>query len=139
MKKVFLDTNVILDFVTRRDGYEDACDIFQSGEDRIVNLCVSFLTMANTAYVSRKGRTQDELYGVMEGLSEMFDILPMDKNQLKSSLTIRATDLEDVLQYSCALYNKCDLIVTRNVRHYKFSEIEVLTPKEFLESLGLEH
>lgn len=33
MKKVFIDTNVLLDFVTERDGYEDACDILQLGED----------------------------------------------------------------------------------------------------------
>ena len=74
MKKVFLDTNVVLDFVTQRDGYEDACDIFQLGEDNIVSLCVSFLTMANTAYI----------------------------------------------------------IVTNNTKHFKFSKIQVLTPKEFL-------
>lgn len=133
MRKVFLDTNVILDFVTRRDGYENACDIFQAGEDQKVNLCVSFLTMANTAYVARKGRTQDELYGIMEGLSEIFDILPMDDSQLKYALNIRATDFEDVLQYSCARHHKCDLIVTSNVKHFKFSEIDVLTPKEFLD------
>ena len=29
MKKVFIDTNVLLDFVTERDEYEDACDILQ--------------------------------------------------------------------------------------------------------------
>lgn len=29
MKKVFIDTNVLLDFVTGRDGNEDACDILQ--------------------------------------------------------------------------------------------------------------
>lgn len=46
MKKVFIDTNVLLDFVTGRDGYEDACDILQLGEDSKVSLCASYLTMA---------------------------------------------------------------------------------------------
>lgn len=133
MKKVFLDTNVILDFVTQRDGYEYACDIFQAGEDQKASLCVSFLTMANTAYVARKGRTQDELYGVMAGLSEIVDTLTMDDYQLKYALNIRANDFEDVLQYSCARHHQCDLIVTNNVKHFKFSEIDVLTPKDFLD------
>lgn len=60
MKKVFIDTNVLLDFVTGRDGYEDACDILQLGEDSKVSLCASYLTIANTAYVARKGRTQEQ-------------------------------------------------------------------------------
>ncbi len=132
MKKVFLDTNVILDFVTERDGYEDACDILQMGEDGKVVLCVSILTMANTAYVARKGRTSDELYAVMEGLADMLDVMQMDRSQLKTALEIKATDLEDVLQYACALYHECDVIVTRNTRHFKFSTIKVLNPKDFI-------
>ena len=132
MKTVFLDTNVILDFVTQRDGYENACDIFQLGEDKVVSLCVSFLTMANTAYVARRGRTKDELYGLMEGLTEMFEVLQMNQEQLRSSLAIIAADFEDVLQYICALYHNCDVIVTNNTKHFKFSKIQVLTPKEVL-------
>lgn len=33
MKKVFLDTNVVLDLFTGRDGAQDAGAIFQLGED----------------------------------------------------------------------------------------------------------
>lgn len=135
MKKVFLDTNVVLDFVTQRDGYEDACDIFQLGEDNIVSLCVSFLTMANTAYVAKRGRTIDELYALMEGLTDMFEVLQMDQEQLRSSFSVIAADFEDVLQYICASYHNCDIIVTNNTKHFKFSKIQVLTPKEFLKCM----
>lgn len=135
MKKVFLDTNVVLDFVTQRDGYEDACDIFQLGEDNIVFLCVSFLTMANTAYVAKRGRTIDELYALMEGLTDMFEVLQMNQEQLRSSFSVIAADFEDVLQYICASYHNCDIIVTNNTKHFKFSKIQVLTPKEFLKCM----
>ena len=133
MKRAFLDTNIILDFVTQRQGYEEACDILQLGEDNRAFLCVSILSMANTAYVARRGRTQDELYGVMNGLAELFDILKMDESQLKEALTINATDFEDVLQYICAISNNCDVIVTRNIKHFNFSKMPVLTPLEFIQ------
>ena len=54
MKKVFLDTNILLDFVTEREGVEDASAILQLGEEGKVWLTTSFLTMANVAYVARK-------------------------------------------------------------------------------------
>ena len=42
MKRVFLDTNVLLDFVLCREGEQDAMDIFQMGEDGTVELVVFF-------------------------------------------------------------------------------------------------
>ena len=49
MKRIFLDTNIIVDFILERDGAEDAANILQLGEDGKIELAVSFLTMANTA------------------------------------------------------------------------------------------
>ncbi len=135
MKKVFLDTNVILDFILERDGADDAADIFTLGEEKKAELCVSFLTMANTAYVVRRGHTKEELYAFMTDLSAMVRTLSMTENQLTEALQCVETDFEDVLQYVCAKDNDCDVIVTRNARHFRFSDLIVLTPKEFLSQL----
>ena len=79
MKRIFLDTNVIVDFILERDGAEDAANILQLGEDGKIELSVSFLTMANTAYIARKGHTQEQLYNIMADLSAMLKTLPMDE------------------------------------------------------------
>lgn len=130
--KIFLDTNILLDFVTERDGVEEACEILQLGEDKKVNLTTSYLTMANTAYVARKGRSQEELYAVLAGLSEMLQILAMDEAQLRQAIAQPVSDFEDMLQYVCALTHKCDAIITRNGKDFAFSLIPVYSPKEFL-------
>ena len=57
----------------------------------------------------------------------------MDEAQLRGVLNLRASDMEDVMQYVCAADHKCDLIVTRNTRHFSFSTLPVYTPKEFLD------
>lgn len=135
MKKVFLDTNILLDFVTERDGVEDASAILQLGEEGKVWLTTSFLTMANVAYVARKGRTQAELYELMKGLSEMIEVLAMDEIQFQEALSIVSTDFEDVLQYVCSKTFECDVIITRNKKDFiNFSVIEILSPREFLTS-----
>ena len=132
MKNVFIDTNVLLDFVTQREGFENACDIFQLCEDKKVKLFTSYLSMANTAYVARKGRTKEELYFVIKGLSEIIEVLAMDKKQLNDVLAIKASDMEDAMQYVCAKEFNCDAIITRNTKDFSFSEIPILTPKQFL-------
>lgn len=132
MKRVFLDTNVIIDFILEREGVDDVADILQLGEDGKIELVVSFLTMANTAYIARKGHTQGQLYGIMADLSAMLRTLSMDEKLLRQALEQPVTDLEDMLQYQCAKANQCDVIVTRNTKHFAFSEIPVLTPADFL-------
>ena len=44
MKRIFLDTNVIVDFILERDGAEDAANILQLGEDGKVLLIACFKT-----------------------------------------------------------------------------------------------
>lgn len=41
-------------------------------------------------------------------------------------------EIEDAVQYYAALQAKADYIISRNKKDFSFSEIEVLTPHEFL-------
>ena len=132
MKKVFLDTNVLLDFVLGREGMKDTLAILQLQEDNKVHLSTSILSMANIAYVARKGRTKQELYELMQGLSEMVHTLQMDEVQLQEALSVIAPDFEDMLQMICAKAHDCDAIITRNKKDFTLSFLPVYTPEEFL-------
>lgn len=132
MRKVFVDTNIILDFVLCREGQQYAMDLFQMAEEGKIELFVSFLSMANVAYVARKHRTKEELYEYLRELSSLFKILSMDETQFNEALTTIVPDFEDLLQYVCARKSGCDCIVTNNVRDYSFSEIPIYKPIQFL-------
>ena len=43
------------------------------------------------------------------------------------------TDLEDGLQYQCAVEENVDFIITRNKKDFLASKIPVYTPSEFLQ------
>ena len=131
MKKVFLDTNVILDFVLHRDGEIQTMDILQMGEDKKISLCTSFLSMANIAYILRKLPPKD-LYRILSLLTTMFDVLPMTKEHFSKALRIENVDFEDVLQYVCAKESKCDCIITSNKKHFIFSDMQIYSPIDFL-------
>lgn len=135
MRRVFIDTNVILDFTQLREGADVAEAILQMGDDGMVEVCTSVLSMANVAYIARKGRTSEQLYEVMRELSDFIHALPMDEEQLQAAIAQPSADFEDMLQYQCALYGGCDAIVTRNTRHFQYSKLPLFTPQAYIDSI----
>ena len=57
---VFLDTNVIIDFMGEREGFfDDAATLFAMIEDGTINASTSALTIINCAYILKKAFNLD--------------------------------------------------------------------------------
>lgn len=134
MKHIFLDTNILLDVILRRKGFLEAAEVMNLGERDDVEVCASYLTFANTAYVLRK-YPKDEMYSILSEMAQGINILPMTAEQLYGAIANPVSDFEDMLQYQCAKAYGCEAVVTGNIRHWQFSDIPVFTSSEFLEYL----
>lgn len=133
MKRVFIDTNVALDYLLeRKPFYAEAKDVFTLASNRIVKLYLSSLSFSNIAYITRKHFVGEELYSILEDTSKLSDISPLRKQEINNAIAIKANDFEDALQYFSAKAVKADCIVTRNTKDFPFSDIPVLTPHDFL-------
>ena len=100
MKKVFIDTNVVLDYYLDREGFSDDAEaILAYGYNQGCSLYVSSLTCANMAYISRKKFPDEAIYAVLSSLFEFAEIASVDSNAVKSAVTLQAKDFEDALQY----------------------------------------
>ena len=53
MKKVFLDTNILLDYGQQRSRHEEAETIFCLGDIGEIELYASYLSYANMGYILR--------------------------------------------------------------------------------------
>jgi len=134
MKCVFLDTNILVDYIQARAGGDDAEQLLMRGRDGEVSLFASFLTFANMAYILNGKADIYELFAI---LTSFITVLPMDSDQLQAALLHRAKDFEDMLQYQCAKVAGCDIIVTGNKRHFKeFSDLPLMTANELLTELA---
>jgi len=132
MKKVFLDTNILMDFVDNRDKREYAETIIELGKTGAIQLFASYLSYANMGYILRH-RTQEERYRSIRKAQEIAIVLPCDSPQLDKALATPVKDYEDMLQYQCALAAGCDVIVTNNKRDFfEFCQLPFLTSEEFL-------
>ena len=95
---------------------------------------VSFLSIANFAYINRKV-DKKRLKENIELICDLFQVIPNDKYNLIQAWAYEPQDYEDAIQYSTALSNNCDCIITRNENDYSFSKIPIWSPSEFLERI----
>lgn len=134
-KKIFLDTNVVLDFVLKREGFVDSArTIFQWHEMGKVQIYVSTLTLANTAYIVKKNGRDPFL--VVSELIKWVEVIPLELMHFQSNITSSFKDFEDGLQYFSALETGgIEIIITRNSKDFRPSAISVLTPKDFIKMM----
>ena len=72
-----------------------------------------------------------ELRMILFNLLNFIEVIPVDLDGLKKGLRSSIKDFEDAVQMQCASsIAGMNYLVTRNLKDFKTSEIEVLTPDE---------
>lgn len=132
--KVFLDTNVFLDYIQQRpQGWKEAETIFFLAMNGDISLMISDLTIANVRYITRKNIPLEQFYVVMKALRHYYTIVPLGSDVVDKAYIMEAKDFEDALQYFSAEQAVADCLVTRNIKHFDFaSSVEMLEPHGFL-------
>lgn len=132
MKKLFVDTNVVIDLLDKRDGfYISAVKLFTLAYKKEVILYISPLTYATASYLLRK-HPKDELRKLLSNLHELSYVTFIDEQIIDEALISGFDDFEDALQYFSAIKENVDAIITRNVKDFSLSRLPVMMPDEFL-------
>lgn len=136
MKKIFLDTNFIMDLLAREGEVQiNALKVLEEGTKKKLRFYVSFLTLANFAYITRKD-SKEKLYENLKICCRLFKVIANNQTQLTRAIELNPTDFEDAIQYETALTEKCDCIITRDSKGFEISTIPILSPIEFIENLS---
>lgn len=132
MKKVFVDTNIIVDLIADRRPYSKyAIEIFYKAEEKKIKLFTSSHSIATTHYLLKKYLEEKPLREVLYNLLDYLTVIPVNIDVLKKGLRSKHKDFEDAIQIVCASsIEKIDCIVTRNTKDFKDCEILVMTPDE---------
>lgn len=136
MKKVFLDTNVVIDFLGERKNYfADAAKIVCLADNKEIMILCSSLTFSNAAYILHHGFTLAEIKNKLTLFSQLCTITTVDEETVQKALDSEYKDLEDAMQYYSAITAEADIIVTRNVKDFAKHDIPVITPTEYLQEI----
>ena len=132
--KCLIDTNVILDVLLKREPfYNDSASILTlSGQEDII-LYVSASSIADIYYIAYQTlRNKEKVKQMLRKLLKIVLIAGVSGDEISNALALSWRDYEDSVQYSVALLQEMDGIVTRNPSDYKEAEIKVWRPEEFL-------
>ena len=134
MENVLIDTDVILDFFFDREPFSEfATDILNLCEENKIKGFTTPVIICNTYYLLRKTAKHDIVIEKIKQLLTIIDVLKIDKEVVLDSLNSDFKDFEDALQnYSAVKNGKISIVLTRNIKDYKKSELAVMTPETYL-------
>ena len=135
MMKVFLDTNIVIDLLEKREPfYIDAVKLFTLAYQKKITLFVSPMTYATASYLLRK-HGKEGMRKLLNNFRQLSQITTADERVVDAALASSFDDYEDALQYYSALTRNVDVIVTRNKKDFTSASIPVLSPAELLKQL----
>jgi predicted nucleic acid-binding protein len=137
MTDLFIDTDVIIDFLVDRKPYSrEAAIIFTLIEQKKLKGYSSSLTFSNLYYILRKIESHNKVISKLDSLSKIISILKVEEQTIKNALASGFSDFEDSIQYFSAFESKkIDVIITRNIKDYKKSDIPLMTPGDYLKTV----
>lgn len=136
MTNLFIDTDVIIDFLIDRKPYSrEAAIIFTLIDRKKLKGYASSLTFSNLYYVLHKIEPHKKVISKLDSISNLLTILKVDEQMIRDAIDSGFSDFEDSIQYFCALdCKKIEVIITRNTRGYKNSDLTVMSPGDFLKT-----
>jgi predicted nucleic acid-binding protein len=137
MRHVFLDTNVLIDFLADRKPFsEEAARLFNYSINKKVVIYVATVSYNNIYYILRQSCGHNRTIRILAELQEWTEAVNVSKDVVRKALKSEFKDFEDAIQYNCAKsIDKIDCIVTRDTKDFKTSSLPVLTPKEALSTI----
>lgn len=139
MRKIFLDTNVIIDFLADRKPHSDSASIlFSWAAQHKIIIYVSAISFNNIYYILKQQLSHGKSIHTLIGLQNIVRTIDVNEAIIRKSLQSDFSDFEDAIQHFCAVsIASMACIVTRNSKDYKSSKIAVMTPGETISLLNL--
>ncbi|MEP7252443.1 MAG: PIN domain-containing protein [Ginsengibacter sp.] len=131
--KLFLDTNIILDFLLGREGeLTEIEDIFNAASKGYIECYVSESVLATSIYFLQKEKRKN-IMQMLRNIWPVIKVLPFEHSIIYSSIEI-FDDIEDGLLFFLAQFHRMDFFITRNIKDFKNapSTLTVLTPAHYI-------
>jgi predicted nucleic acid-binding protein len=129
MKHIFVDTNVLIDFLAdRQPCSESASGLFNLADLNKIKIYISAISINNIYYILRGATSHSKALKLIAELEGLVDIIDLNKKTINQALQSEFRNFEDAIQYYSAISkDKIEFIVTRNLKDFKKSNIPVFS------------
>ncbi|MGI4803691.1 MAG: type II toxin-antitoxin system VapC family toxin [Janthinobacterium lividum] len=133
MKRLFIDTNIMLDLLGEREPfYRFAAQLATLADQKKLKIIVSPLSFATVNYLLSKFENQAIVIEKLRKFKIISETCAIDDSIVEKGLHSAFNNFEDALQYYSAIAADCNIIITRNGKDFKNSMLPVMTAEEFL-------
>jgi predicted nucleic acid-binding protein len=134
MKHLFLDTNVLIDFLANRKPFSiEAAKLFNHALNKKVTIYLATVSYNNIYYIIRQTHSHAEAINILSELQDWTEAIDVSSEVIRRALKSEFKDFEDAIHYHCAkTILNLDCIVTRDSKGFRESSIPSMTPKEAL-------
>lgn len=133
MHRAFLDTNVLLDALLRRAGWQEARQSLDWGQPPERSVWLTWSSVATAAYfLGKRGDSPDEIRAKMRWLRSAVNMCGGDSEIFDRALELPMDDFEDAMQSAFAESCGADVIITRNLTDFAASPVPAMSPEAFL-------
>lgn len=141
MKRILIDTDVILDFFFDRKPFSDnAAKVLALCESKAITGHITSVIISNVYYLLRQNAKHEKVVDKLNQLISITEVLTTDKEAILRALNSPFKDFEDALQnFSAEMIGDIDVIVTQNTKDFKNSALGVMTPENYLKVLIASH
>ena len=129
--RVLIDSNILLDICFEKGEYYKLsygailCLVTNQADCYIVSSCITDVFYTLNKYFSKAEAKRKVL-----SLINLCDVLSIGEKEICLALESSVDDYEDAIVESCAYNNRCDYILTRNIKDFTNSKVKLISPKE---------
>ena len=133
--KLLIDTNVVLDVLLQREPFcRTATAVLNLTQRDDVREYVSASAITDIYYIANKQmKDRNAVRDLLKRLLMVVSVAAVSEREIQNALNLAWGDFEDSVQYSVALMNEMDGIVTRNSSDYQEANMRIWLPEQALE------
>lgn len=135
-----IDTNVIIDIALERQPYftnsETVLAFVEQGQ---IEGYISASTISDLYYLIRKQKGRDLTIEFLQEILTFCQIATVNQDAIRMAFKTNFQDFEDSIQYSTAVVNKLDAIITRNPQDFPIITPRIITPEQLIVELTNSH
>lgn len=132
--RVFLDTNVLLDFVGQRAPFFAASEELVVRCDLLgIGLFVAPHSLATIFYLIERQAGRSAAWSAIRRILDGATVARLGDAEAHAALGFGVNDYEDALQMAAAQACSADWLITRDPRGFPGSPVPILSPDEFLQ------
>jgi predicted nucleic acid-binding protein len=130
MKRVLFDLNIILDVLLDRKPHADgSAAAWATAEKGISEGLLAAHAVTTIYYLAQKELGAIKAKRTVSALLRVFGVAAVDGAVIQEALRLSSPDFEVAVTAAAARLANCDYIVTRDVKGFRRSPVQALTPE----------